>query len=192
MKTLKTFDSFINSSALESNENFPPGAANDPSAPYNMPNYDVERDITIKPFDLKFKIVATDYKEFAILKEKSSGKMFMVGFSPEDLQDFVEYEKIPAGRNEDGIEYEYEYLEPDDYSIEAYATDKINTEGAGKGLDDFESSKVSEIDAELAQNMSDSLEEFVRMYASSNFRKDEIKKVQDMILVLKEILETIK
>lgn len=190
MKTLKTFDSFFKSSTLESNDNFPPGAANDPSAPYNMPDYEVKRDINIKPFDLKFKVVATDHKEFAILKEKTSGKMFMVGFSPEDLQDFVEYELVPIGRDEDGIEYESEYLEPDDYSIEAYATDKINSEGAGKGLDDFESSKVSEIDSELAQNMKDSLEEFVRMYASSNFRKEEIKKVQNMILVLNDILES--
>jgi hypothetical protein len=62
--------------------------------------------------------------------------MFAVAFEPDELEDYVEYEKIPVGRDEDGdMGYDYEYLEPDDYSIEAYVTDQVRQKGTSKGID---------------------------------------------------------
>ena len=83
-------------------------------------------------------------------------------------------------------------MEPDDYAFEAFATDKARNEGTGKGLSDFESSKVAEIDMELAKDMYDSLVQFLDKYSFSNTRQDEMKKVQKMVEVLKGLLENIK
>ena len=192
MKVIKSFDDFSITPTFESGDNYPAGAANDPSAPWNKEDYDTDREVNLKPSEIKFEVVATDHREFAILKEKATGKMFMVGFDPSEMEEYVEYERIPVGRDEDGIEYEYEYMEPDDYAIEAFATDKARNEGAGKGLYDFESSKVAEIDMELAKDMYDSLVQFLDKYSSSNNRKDEMKKVQKMVEVLKGLLENLK
>jgi hypothetical protein len=192
MKSIKTFEDFFNGNTSESNDNYPPGAANDPSAPWNKEDYDTDREVNLKPSEIKFEVIATDHREFAILKEKATGKMFMVGFEPSEMEEYVEYEMIPVGRDEDGIEYEYEYMDPDDYAIEAFATEKVRNEGTGKGLYDFESSKVAEIDMELAKDMYDSLVQFLDKYSSSNTRKDEIKKVQKMVEVLKGLLENLK
>jgi Mor family transcriptional regulator len=45
---------------------------------------------------------------------------------------------------------------------------------------------------ELAKDMYDSLVQFLDKYSSSNTRKDEIKKVQKMVEVLKGLLENLK
>ena len=192
MKSIKTFEDFFTGSTSESNDNYAPGSAYDPNAPWNKEDYDTDREVNLKPAEIKFEVVATDHREFAILKEKATGKMFMVGFEPSEMEEYVEYERIPVGRDEDGIEYEYEYMEPDDYAIEAFATDKARNEGTGKGLSDFESSKVAEIDMELAKDMYDSLVQFLDKYSFSNTRQDEMKKVQKMVEVLKGLLENIK
>jgi hypothetical protein len=123
MKSIKTFEDFFNGITSESNDNYPPGAANDPSAPWNKEVYDTDREVNLKPSEIKIEVIATDHREFAILKEKATGKMFMFGFEPSEMEEYVEYEMIPVGRDEDGIEYEYEYMVPDDYAIEAFATE---------------------------------------------------------------------
>ena len=98
MKVLKTFEDFSIGNTSESNDNYPAGAANDPNAPWNKEDYDTDRNSTLKQSDLKFDLVASDFSEYAILKEKSTGKMFAVAFEPDELEDYVEYEKIPVGR----------------------------------------------------------------------------------------------
>ena len=191
MKSIKTFEDFFNGNTSESNDNYPAGTANDPNAPWNKEDYDTDRNSTLKQSDLKFDLVASDFSEYAILKEKSTGKMFAVAFEPDELEDYVEYEKIPVGRDEDGgMDYDYEYLEPDDYSIEAYVTDKARQEGTSKGIDGLENSMVTEIDEELAKDLHKSFEEFVDKYQSVSYRKEEIKKVKNMMEVLKGILDS--
>jgi hypothetical protein len=70
MKSIKTFEDFFNGNTSESNDNYPPGAANDPSAPWNKEDYDTDREVNLKQAEIKFEVVATDHREFAILKEK--------------------------------------------------------------------------------------------------------------------------
>jgi hypothetical protein len=191
MKSIKSFEDFSIGNTSESNDNYPAGTANDPNAPWNKEDYDTDRNSTLKQSDLKFDLVASDFSEYVILKEKSTGKMFAVAFEPDELEDYVEYEKIPVGRDEDGdMGYDYEYLEPDDYSIEAYATDKARQEGTSKGIDGLENSMVTEIDEELAKDLHKSFEEFVDKYQSVSYRKEEIKKVKNMMEVLKGILDS--
>lgn len=191
MKSIKTFEDFFTGSTSESNDNYPPGSANDPNAPWNKEDYDTDRNVSLKQSDLKFDLVASDFTEYAILKEKTTGKMFAVAFEPDELEDYVEYEKIPAGKGEEGMmDYDYEYLEPDDYAIEAYVTDQVREKGTSKGIEGLENSMVTEIDEELAKDLYKSFEEFVDKYESVFYRKEEIKKVRNMLDVLKGILDS--
>jgi hypothetical protein len=193
MKAIKTFEDFFAGNTSESDDNYAPGTANDPSAPWNQEDYDTDRNVSLKQSDLKFALVASDFSEYAIVKEKATGKMFAIAFEPDELSDYVEYEKIPAGKDDDGmVEYEYEYLKPDKYAIEAFVTDSARKEGTAKGIAGLESFMVTEIDKELAQDLYKNFEEFTDKYQTTSYRKEEIANVRNMMDVLKEFLASLK
>jgi len=192
MRVIKTFEDYFNGNTSESEENYPAGTASDPMSPWNKEDSETDRNISMNQSDIKFDLVASDYSEYAILKEKATGKMFVVAFEPNEMEDYVEFEKIPAGKDEEGMEeYEYEYKSPDKYAIEAFTTDKARESGTGKGMEGFKNSMVTELDKELAEDLYKSFEEFVDKYRNVGYRKEEIGNVEDIMSVLKEFLASL-
>ena len=65
---------------------------------------------------------------------------FTLSLSSDEFRDFMEVEMEFVGRDEDGdpdYEYDWENAEVDTDAILAYATDKVNSEGTGKGMYDW-------------------------------------------------------
>ena len=175
MKNLKDFNNF----SLESIElsedasNYPPGAENDPNAPWNQRDVDYHRGESVPQSQLRYDLVESDFSEFAILKEKSSGKLYLVAFdsSDPDFRDFMEIPVDYIGRDEDGdpeYDYRYEDAEVDDDAILGYSTSLSKAGKAGKGLYAFESGDLAEVDEELAQSM---LDDFKKWAADPNWSK---------------------
>jgi hypothetical protein len=162
MKNLKDFTSFSNNSQILGESNYPEGAESDPNAPWNQEDADYVRAEQIPASKDKFEMVASDYSEFAILKEKESGKLYLVAFdiSDPEFKDFLEVPRDFVGRDEDGdpeYDYRWEDAEIDDSAITNYATSQVKSGKKGVGLESFESAEVAEIDEELAKSMTDDL-----------------------------------
>lgn len=153
MKNLKTFESW------ESGY-YPAGAENDPNAPWNQRDPEYIRGIDMKPSDIKFEVINSDYREIAVLKDKADGKFYAMTFdsSDDDFRDYLAVDREYIGRDEDGdpeYEYDWDNVEVDDEAIEAYATDKASSEGLGKSLSDFEDGKISLLTPEVADEVID-------------------------------------
>lgn len=165
MKNIKDFSSFSNRPVSIQEYNYPAGAEMDPDAPWNRKEPDYVRAEKIPAAMDKFQMVASDYSEFAIVKEKESGKLFLVAFDTGDpeFQDFVEVPRDFVERDEDGYpeyEYRWEDAEIDDDAITNYATSIVKSGRKGVGLESFESAEVAEIDEQLAKSMSDDLKKW--------------------------------
>jgi len=153
MKNLKTFESW------ESGY-YPAGTENDPSAPWNQRDPEYIRGVDMKPSDIKFEVVNSDYREVAVLKDKADGKFYAMAFdsSDDDFRDYLAVDREYIGRDEDGgpeYEYDWDNVEVDDEAIESYATDKASLEGLGKSLSDFEDGKISLLTPEVAKEVID-------------------------------------
>lgn len=150
MKNLKTFESW--------GSNYPAGAENDPSAPWNEKDAEYVRGVELKPEDIKFELVNSDFSETAVLRDKKTGDLYAMTFdsSDDEFKDYMQVDREYIGRDEDG-DYEYEYdwdnAEVDSEAIEAYASDEAKHNGLGIGLDDFESGKISLMDADTAKEV---------------------------------------
>lgn len=151
MKNLKTFESW-------GSGYYPPGAENDPSAPWNQREPDYIRGIELKPEDIKFEVINSDYKEMSILKDKSEDKFYAMAFDSTDdkFRDYLAVDREYVGRDVDGdsaYEYDWDNAEVDDEAIGAYATDKASLEGFGKSIMDFERGKISLLTPEIAEEV---------------------------------------
>jgi len=151
MKNLKTFESW-------GSGYYPAGAENDPSAPWNQRDPEYVRGIDMKPGDIKFEVVNSDYREIAVLKDKAEGKFYAMAFdsTEDDFRDYLAVDREYIGRDEDGdpeYEYAWDNVEVDDEAIETYATDKASSEGLGKSLNDFEDGKISLVTPEVAEEV---------------------------------------
>ena len=150
MKNLKTFESW--------GGNYPPGAENDPMAPWNQRDSEYVRGVELKPEEIKFEVVNSDYSEVAVLKDKKTGDLYAMTFDSTDdeFKDYVQVDREYIGKDEDG-DYEYEYdwdnAEVDDEAIESYASDEAKYKGLGNGLSDFEDGKISLMDADTAKEV---------------------------------------
>lgn len=193
MKNLKTFESWGGS-------NYPAGAENDPSAPWNQRDPEYVRGVDLKPSDLKFEIVVSDYSETAILKNKDDGKIYAVIFdsSDDDFKDYMQVDREYIGRDEDG-DYEYEYdwdnAEVDDEAIVAYASDDAKYNGLGKKLDDYFDGRVTLIDSDVAAEVIDVYQSAADRLEKSNkhttyWGKKDYKLYNDMVDYLQPFLET--
>lgn len=150
MKNLKTFESW--------GSNYPAGAEYDSNAPWNQRDPEYVRGVDLKPEEIKFEVVNSDYSEIAVLKDKSTGDHYAIAFdsSDDDFRDYMAVDREYIGRDEDGdAEYEYDWgnAEVDDEAIEAFASDEAKYKGLGKGLDDFESNKLSLMDSDVAKEV---------------------------------------
>ena len=156
MKNLKTFESF-SLSEFESGY-YPAGTEFNPDSPWNREDPKTTRGVDISTDKQKFNLEASDYSEFAILKKKDDGNLYAIYFEPssDEFRDFMEVEMELVGRDEDGdpdYEYDWENAEVDTDAILAYATDKLNSEGTGKGMYDWESDKITLLDPEIAEQI---------------------------------------
>lgn len=150
MKNLKTFESW--------GSNYPAGAENDPNAPWNERDPEYVRGVELKPEDIKFELVNSDFSETAVLRDKKTGDLYAMTFdsSDDEFKDYMQVDREYIGRDEDG-DYEYEYdwdnAEVDSEAIEAYASDEAKHNGLGIGLEDFENGKISLMDADTAKEV---------------------------------------
>ena len=156
MKNIKTFEDF----SLSESESgyYPAGTEFDPRSPWNQSDPETTRGVEIPKERQKFQLAASDYSDFAILKKKDDGNLYAMMFDPamEEFRDFMEVEMEFIGRDEDGdpeYEYSWENAEVDSNAILAYATDKFDSEGIGKGMYDWESDKITLLDPEIASEI---------------------------------------
>lgn len=190
MKNLKTFESW-------GSGYYPPGAENDPRAPWNQRDPEYIRGVDMKPGDIKFEVVNSDYREIAVLKDKTEGKFYAMTFdsTDDDFKDYLAVDREYIGRDEDGdpeYEYDWDNAEVDDEAIEAYATDKASSEGLGKSLSDFEDGKISLLTPEVAEEVIDFYEFDVKRIEKSGKQtsyayKDKYQKAKDAIEFLNAI-----
>ena len=150
MKNLKTFESW--------GSNYPAGAEYDSSAPWNQRDPEYVRGVDLKPSEIKFEVVNSDYSAVAVLKDKSTGEIYALPFdsSDDEFKDYMAVDREYIGRDEDGdAEYEYDWdnAQVDDEAIEAFASDEVKYKGIGKGLEDFEDGKIAPMDAEVAKEV---------------------------------------
>ena len=150
MKNLKTFESW--------GSNYPAGAEYDSNAPWNQRDPEYVRGVDLKPSEIKFEVVNSDYSAVAVLKDKSTGDIYALPFdsSDDEFKDYMAVDREYIGRDEDGdAEYEYDWdnAEVDDEAIEAFASDEAKYKGIGKGLEDFEDGKIAPMDAEVAKEV---------------------------------------
>ncbi len=119
-------------------ENYPLGAANDPSAPWNQVDNTREGD---KASVIKYRVVWTD-NEFSFLKD-AAGNVYVFyidSVDKSDLEPYADREESYAGRDEDGDPIiDYGDWEITDEVIENYINDNLDSIAIGKGLDDYES-----------------------------------------------------
>lgn len=153
MKNIKTFEDF----SLSESESgyYPAGTEFDPRAPWNQTDANTVRGIDLKPGEIKFDLIGSDFSELALLKKKDDGKIYAMMFDPssDEFRDYMEVEREFVGRDEDGdpeFEYAWDSAEVDEDSILAYASDKAKEEGLGSGMDDFENDLISLVDMEIA------------------------------------------
>ena len=134
-----------------SEDNYPAGAKNDPSAPWNQ----VEPPEGTRPKQSPFKFLWSDNSEFAFFEK--DGKKYVYAIESADNDEYAEYadrEEIYHGRDEDGDpDVEYGEWEMDGYIVDAYVNDNYEHLSFGKGLDDYENGvEMVELDQELAKD----------------------------------------
>lgn len=192
MKNLRTFESW------ESGY-YPAGTENDPSAPWNQRDPEYIRGIEMKPSEIDFEVVNSDYSEIAVLKNKKDGKFYAMSFDTyeDDFRDYLAVDREYIGRDEDGdAEYEYDWdnVEVDNEAIEAYATDKASSEGLGKSLNDFEDGKISLVTPEVAEEVISLYEFDIKKIEkegkqTSYFFKDKYQRAKDAVEFLSTFLQ---
>ncbi len=194
MKNITSFEEF--SLGLNEMDNYPPGSAMDPSAPWNQKDIESERKYELSPSEIKYKVLASDYSEHAILEEPGTGKLSVVFFDPseEDFQDYMDIPYQMVGRDEDG-DPEYEYFtdeaEVDDEAIESFAS-SLAADKKGKVINFYESylNALTEIDEELAQYLLDEFDSSIRFIEKSNYspmkKTQKIEKYEMMKKIIKD------
>lgn len=135
-------------------ENYPAGAASDPSAPWNQeePRYSGG----MQAGDKEFKIAwYKDNAGFALFNDAQGNLYALAGnFDEDEMGDYGHREQFDAGQDEDGFaDYEYGDYEVDEDAVENYVNGEIDAIGIGKGMGDHEDGKLALVDDELRQEL---------------------------------------
>jgi len=172
---VKFYKDFLKNRESILNENYPAGAKNDPNAPWNQKDIEVERkEKGESPASLLFELCGTD-QEFALFKDKKNPKDLYISYieDPEriGLEEYRGFRREATGeRDEDGDgQYETTYEDTfEDSDIENWAFDNISREDIGEGLDAWESGDflTVKLDQELAKEL---YEDFAR-FSSKKYR----------------------
>lgn len=191
---LKKFSEF--SSELTENSNYPAGAESDPRAPWRDKDEDLHREIEMKPSDIRFKFIAWDGGEYALVEEKNTGKPYLVfiDFLDDSFKDFVAIPRISLGSDGDGVidyeegEFDESYI--DDLAIESYATYRAKEDGIGVGVEAWEDGMVSELNDELASYFIEDIERYLEGVKSGRIKmtgkEERIKMITDFLEKIKE------
>ena len=136
-----------------------------------------EREIEMDPADIKFEVLAYDDGNYALVKEKSTGDLYILDSFNNDPEEFYQYLNLPYEMDEDGdwgpqhSNYSFSEL-LDKQAIETFATDIFNSkdpERLGAGLNDYEEGKsLIKIDQKLILKLIDSISEFIEAKSLTN------------------------
>jgi len=142
--------------ALETENNYPAGADNDPSAPWNQKDQDTTKaNVAKEP-----KLVPVVYnREITILKDPSGG-LYVFYNDSVDKQEYMEYASVPRhylGKDEDGEpEYDYDFddVEIDGEVVGHYVNNNLANLSKGEGVDAYEQgTDLVKIDDGLKQEL---------------------------------------
>ncbi len=124
-------------SKINMNENYPMGAENDPSAPWNQEDNTRSGE---RAGDIKYELIWTDEKEFAFFKcPEGVCVMNIDSIDRSELEPYADREKSYLGKDEDGLaDVEYGDWEINGDVIENYVNDNLDSLSKGKGFDDYE------------------------------------------------------
>ena len=133
-------------------DNYPPGAANDQTAPYNQ-SLDIKSGNKVSNDDLKLKLYLTDLCIFDM-----GGKQYIYTVESGDNDEYAEYadrEETVVGHNEDGVkDVEYGPWTMNGNIVTNYVNDNIEHLSKGVGVEDFERGvELVEINGELAKDL---------------------------------------
>jgi len=193
---LKKFSEFI--SDVNEDSGYPMGSEFDPSAPWNQKDPEVSRSSEINPAEIRFDLVAWDDNENALLKEKTTGKMYAIYIDTldDEFREFVEIPREYIGKDEEGFaDYEDDEFDPqyiDDIALVSYATEQAKKNGIGRGMDGWEDGKVSEMDEELASDILITQKSWLERLQNNPsagftfFKNEKIKPVEEFIEILSQ------
>ncbi|MEK6829534.1 MAG: hypothetical protein AABY15_05400 [Nanoarchaeota archaeon] len=137
-------------------ENYPLGAAQDPSAPWNQVDNIKQGDVAE---NIIYSLIWTDSSEFAVFKDAQGNKyLFYLGaVDKSDLEPYADREEEYMGRDEDGDPIvDYGEWEITDDVVENYVNDNLSSLQIGKGLSDYENGfDLIMIDEELRMDLMD-------------------------------------
>lgn len=158
---IHNFSGFIN----EESGYYPPGTENDPNAPWNQSDPDIYRendwiDSKAARERVTVNLIAADYSEFALLKHKETGDLYLAYLAGEEIEEYMPKYQTSVGRDEDGdVDYDYEDAEMDDAAIIAMASDLVDK--AGEGMAGWDNGDpLVKIDAELAEQLIDDFKSY--------------------------------
>jgi len=156
MKKILGFTSYVS-------ENYPAGSENDPNAPWNRSEPEIERASGGIKKNGRISLLGTDFSEFLLGKDDVNDDLYVGYFDSSDLREYAPYTREYVGKDEDGYpEYDYDYLDLDEESISSYLSD-IPAKEIGIGLSDWESGKsLVKIDEELAKEIYNDFREFLK------------------------------
>jgi len=134
-------------------ENYPAGAQNDPSAPWNQVDPVAKSQAKEHPFN-----ILGWHQENAFFEK--DGKYYVFAVESIDRGDYSEYaarEELFNGYDEDGMpDVEYGEWEMDGNVIDNYVNDNYKHLTHGQGLDDYESGiQIVEVDGPLVEDLMD-------------------------------------
>lgn len=132
-------------------DNYPMGANEDPSAPWNQKEPNPGITPQNRPLDLLWW-----HQENAIFEK--DGKYYVFNVETVDKNEFANYasrDETPIGRDEDGMmDVEYGDWEMDSNIIDSYVNDNYANLSLGKGYSDYENGKqLVEIDQEMIDEL---------------------------------------
>lgn len=136
-------------------ENYPTGAAIDPSAPWNQSDNTRSGE---KASKIKYNVIWTDGNEFAFLKDAAGNKYVMNIYSinKNDLEPYADREEKFIGKDEDGmLDVEYGDWNITEDVIENYVNNNLDSIKVGKGVSSYEDGDydIVILDDDLRKNL---------------------------------------
>jgi len=162
-----------------------------------------ERQVNRKPEEIKFDALAFDDSDFALLKLKSNGDLYLLNGFANDPEEFYKYQDVPY-ETEDDMDggyyknYDYDLADTDNQAVETYATDLFNSRDSFKvgsgysALDD--GTPLIKIDADFARVFIQDLFDIISHVSSgsgySRKTEGEIRELRKMISILSKNFPT--
>ena len=142
---------------LETESNYPAGADNDPSAPWNQS----EPDVTKARLPKESKLTPIAFNSEVVLLKGPDGSVYVFYYDNIDKKDFMDYTTVPrdyVGKDEDGqpeYDYDFDAIEIDGEIVGHYVNDNLESLTKGEGLEAYENGvDLVKVDEPLKQELS--------------------------------------